>query len=178
MMLEPVQQEALEQIAAAAVQCERETSFPAEISAAQCILESAWLTRCPGNNCFGIKRADRHSQAQYSFTKEFEGGEWKTKKLAFAAYGSLAACFEDHARLLMGGFKLPKVPNCYYTTWVKFRGDHNIEAYVAAMGKKYATEPDYATKILKLMQNPGLDAAIKVAWRARGFTPTPNEEKT
>lgn len=37
----------------AAVAGERETGCPAEISAAQCIVESAWLMIAPENHCFG-----------------------------------------------------------------------------------------------------------------------------
>ena len=51
----PDQLAALRRIAEAAVAAERETGCPAEISAAQCIVESAWLQVAPGNNCFGVK---------------------------------------------------------------------------------------------------------------------------
>src|SRR5947208_2405336 len=42
-------------IAQAAVASERSTGCPAELQAAQCILETGWLKHAPGNNCFGIK---------------------------------------------------------------------------------------------------------------------------
>src|SRR5215469_1251488 len=42
-------------IAEAAVVSERSTGCPAELQAAQCILETGWLKHAPGNNCFGIK---------------------------------------------------------------------------------------------------------------------------
>ena len=43
------------QIADAAVAAEAATGCPAELMAAQCILESGWLSFAPQNNCFGIK---------------------------------------------------------------------------------------------------------------------------
>src|SRR5437660_12429141 len=45
----------LGRIAEAAVASERSTGCPAELQAAQCILETGWLNHAPGNNCFGIK---------------------------------------------------------------------------------------------------------------------------
>ena len=50
----PEQFAALRKIAEAAVAAERETGCPAEISTAQCIVESAWLQVAPGNNAFGL----------------------------------------------------------------------------------------------------------------------------
>jgi hypothetical protein len=51
----PEQQVTVARIAAAAVQAEQSTGCPAEITTAQCILESGYLQHAPGNNCFGIK---------------------------------------------------------------------------------------------------------------------------
>src|SRR6478672_2840811 len=45
----------LGRIAEAAVASEQSTGCPAELQAAQCILETGWLNHAPGNNCFGIK---------------------------------------------------------------------------------------------------------------------------
>jgi flagellum-specific peptidoglycan hydrolase FlgJ len=65
-MLTPQQEAALSQIVAAAVASERATGLPAELSAAQCIFESGWLSRMPGNNCFGIKPDDHGAGVQIS----------------------------------------------------------------------------------------------------------------
>ncbi len=70
----PEQSAALRRIAQAAVAAERETACPAEISAAQCIVESAWLQVAPGNNCFGIK-SRTNAACQYCLTKEYVNGE-------------------------------------------------------------------------------------------------------
>jgi flagellum-specific peptidoglycan hydrolase FlgJ len=98
----PEQFSALRRIAQAAVAAERETGCPAEISAAQCIVESAWLKVAPGNNAFGIK-SRASADCQYCLTKEYVNGEWQKQKLAFAVYPDLAACFVAHAHLIQRG---------------------------------------------------------------------------
>src|ERR1039458_7907510 len=132
----------INRIANAAVSCERDSGCPAELSAAQCILESAWLTRAPGNNCFGIKSTDRDPGAHYSITKEFLNGEWQTKRLAFAVYPTLADCFRDHARLIMTG--------CYAPAWRLYRQDQDLAALTAGVAVHYATDHRNAPKILSI----------------------------
>jgi len=45
----------LARIASSAVALEVETGIPAELTAGQCIIESAWMTEAPGNNPFKVK---------------------------------------------------------------------------------------------------------------------------
>src|SRR5579872_7370119 len=61
----------LRQIAQAAVASERATGCPAELQAAQCILETGWLSHAPGNNCFGIKSYPGESGRQLLHTREW-----------------------------------------------------------------------------------------------------------
>src|SRR5579864_5720880 len=89
-MLTEQQDLALARIAAAAVASERETGLPAEISAAQCIFESAWLARCPGNNCFGIMPDHHGAGTQYFLSHEYLNGSWIEKQEAFEKYDALA----------------------------------------------------------------------------------------
>ena len=104
MALTDSQTSALTQIAAAAVACETETGFPAEISAAQCILESAWLTRMATPcNCFGIKATVAQiqmGQATSCWTHETLGGQYQKMLQYFADYSTLGDCFDAHAHLL------------------------------------------------------------------------------
>ena len=153
----PAQSEALGRIAEAAVAAERGTGVPAEISAAQCILESAWLQVAPGNNCFGIKaRADDH--CQYCLTKEYLNGEWTSQQLAFATYPSLAACFAAHAHLLKCGVYAP--------AWQRYQGNHDLDTYIRGLAEHYATDPGYAAKIVQLAHRPHVHAAIVEARHA------------
>lgn len=155
-MISPQQQAALGEIAAAAVASERATGLPAEVSAAQCIFESAWLTRCPGNNCFGIK-ADQHgSGVQYCLTKEFIDGSWKAEPAAFEAYATLADCFIDHARLITEG-------EPYAAVWKQYQQDHNMDTFILAMGRIYGTDPSYGAKILNQAYAPSVTTAVQTA---------------
>ena len=164
-MLTPAQLSALDTIIApASVVAERATGFPAELSTAQCIVESDWLTRYPDHNCFGIKATD--SNASYCFTKEFEDGTWKQPECGFENYPDLAACFSAHARLLQGGV--------YAAAWAVYLdstlpGLHPddlaaaLDAYIVGISKHYATDPAYAPKIITLAHGPHVTAAIGVA---------------
>ena len=154
----PEQSVALRRIAEAAVVAERETGVPAEISTAQCILESAWLRVAPGNNCFGLK-ARASDNCQYCLTNEYLNGEWKTQRLAFAVYPDLAACFAAHARLLQRG---PYAP-----AWRRYQANHDLEAYIRGVAEHYATDPGYAPKIVQLAHGPHVYAAVMEA-RAEG----------
>jgi flagellum-specific peptidoglycan hydrolase FlgJ len=155
----PEQSAALRRIAEAAVAAERETEVPAEISAAQCILESAWLRIAPGNNCFGIK-ARAAEPCQYCLTKEYLNGEWKSQKLAFATYPTLAACFAAHARLIQSGVYAP--------AWGRYQEDRDLGAYIRGISDHYATDPGYAGKILQLARGPHIFASIAAEREERG----------
>ena len=62
--------ENLRRIAAAAVELESETGIPAELTAGQCIIESAWLEKAPGNNPFGMKASMSATTYQILETEE------------------------------------------------------------------------------------------------------------
>ena len=152
----PEQKLALCQIAEASVAAERATGLPAELSAAQCIFESAWLTRCPGNNCFGIKPDDHGAGVQYFVSREFIDGSWVTKTEAFEKYDSLADCFTDHARLITEG-------EPYAAIWQRYWADHDLDSFILALGRIYGTDPSYGAKILAEAHSPDLLAAVQLA---------------
>jgi len=152
-MLTPSETLALPRIAQAAVACEGQTGCPAELSAAQCILESGWLAVCPGCNCFGIKAVDTHST--YQLTKEFLNGQWVSMRAAFEAYDSLTACFVAHARLLQGGR--------YLDAWRQYEEDHSLDGLIRGIGAIYATDPGYTGEILELAHGPHVALAIAQA---------------
>lgn len=144
------QMEALGRIARAAVEAEAQTACPAELSAAQAILESGWLKAAPGNNCFGIKATDEH--ATYQVTKEYLNGQWKTLRLAFEAYGSLTDCFLAHARLIQGGR--------YADAWRVYEQSHDLAGLVDGIAGIYATDPGYAKQVKQLAAAPYVAAAV------------------
>lgn len=92
----------LRKIAHAAVHIERTRGIPAELTLGQCIIESNWLDKCPGNNAFGIKARPNQPFVEFA-TKEQINGKIINIKDKFAAYPSLDACFEAYADLILNG---------------------------------------------------------------------------
>lgn len=169
-------------IAAAAVGSERTSGVPAELTAAQAILESGWLQHAPGNNAFGIKAHDESGRQRLA-TKEWftdtersrflSGESGRTAVLAlpeqrsgsrrlfsvqdwFAAYESLELGFADHARVL-------KTVKVYAPAWLQYAIDNNFAGLVRGIGKHYATDPQYAETVLIIARGGALVAAINAA---------------
>ena len=83
-------QQRLEQVAHIAVALEAQTGCPAQLLIAQWALESKWGERPVGRfNCFGIKRAARHSLWCTVATREVVSGKSVFEDLEFADYDSL-----------------------------------------------------------------------------------------
>ena len=153
----------LKRIATAAVEAEKRTGCPAELSTAQCILESGWLAHAPRNNCFGIKDTDRYPGSQYLMTK---GRAWKTERAAFEVYDSLEDCFEDHAKLITGGFG--EKPNAYAPAFRQYQLTKNLEDFITEIAPIYAEDSEYESKIMELIRHPTVIDAIKQAREQHG----------
>lgn len=116
----------LARIATSAVAIERSHGIPAELGAGQCVIESSWLAKAPGNNCFGIKASPLKPYQWLTTTERLtpvqlaaERAKGKVIKSvgpmdgtgkcavvmedAFAIYPSLTRCFEAYAELLVTG---------------------------------------------------------------------------
>ena len=160
-MLTPEQEAFLSTAAAAAVKSQIDTGCPAPLTLAQAIFESAWGSRIPQNNCFGIK-CHAHGPVQYVLTHEFLNGEWKEMPLAFEAYATLADCFADHARLIQTGV--------YEVAWCGYRASprdaSDFDTYVRAVAKLYATDPGYSDKILAEAHSATVQNAVLKAYTA------------
>ena len=158
----------LRQIAQAAVASERATGCPAELQAAQCILETGWLAHAPGNNCFGIKSSPSDSGRQVLHTHEWltpaeldqflAASSGRTAELVqpaqhdargrslysvqdwFATFPTLADCFARRAAFFDTGRFAP-----FADAW---RRDRDLEALVRGIAPIYATDPAYAQKVL------------------------------
>lgn len=179
-MLTQSQKQALDLIAVASVECEQATAVPAELSAAQAILESGWLSRVSRNNCFGIKAhpgaPDRQLLATVEWFTDQEcarflaGATGRTAVLDptkpttpqgrrkydahdwFAAYPNLTACFTDHARVL----RLP----IYSDAWRAYEEKHDFAALVRGIAAHYATDPHYAGSVMAVASSPAVAAAV------------------
>ncbi len=175
----PEQQAAnLAQIAQAAVKSEKLTGCPAELTAAQCILESGWLQFAPQFNCFGIKsyagELGRQLLATWEvFTAEqlqafLEQGDGRsavhtsgnTYRVTdyFATFATLADCFVRRAMIWDIGVYAPAAND--------YKSDGSpgaLERYVRAIAIHYATDPAYGDKIMTLIDQPNVKQALVVA---------------
>jgi flagellum-specific peptidoglycan hydrolase FlgJ len=114
---------------------ERASGCPAELSLAQAIIETGWGARMPGNNCFGIKCADRHKICQDISTNEYIGGKLTAVTQRFASYASVSDSFKDHGWLITHGAP-------YATAWAKYQKSHDLKALIQDIAPIYAKGPD------------------------------------
>lgn len=121
------------------------------VSAAQAILESGWgqsaLAQSPNHNLFGIKASgDWTGKVVHLPTQEFRQGKMGTEVASFRKYDSWEASIIDHAVFFSS------------TDWRR-------RNYAAVIGEKayrkaclalqaagYATDPNYAVKLITLIQ--------------------------
>ena len=98
------------------------------------------------NNLFGVKGNNPNTSAVLK-TKEFEKGKWIVVKARFQIYDSYEASIRAHARLFQKG-----------TTWDAKQYRHvlaakNYQTQARALVKDgYATDPNYADKLIKLIE--------------------------
>lgn len=98
------------------------------------------------NNLFGVKSANPNVSKVLT-TKEFVNGKWERVKARFQVYDSYEASIRAHARLFQVG-----------TTWnpkqyehVLAAKDYKTQAH-ALVTDGYATDPDYADKLINLIE--------------------------
>lgn len=152
----------------------RELGVDPQALVAQAALETGWGKSVPCNaagecsyNLFGIKAGSGWSGATVNVpTLEFEEGVAVRKVDRFRAYESPADSFRDYARLIGNN---PRYENA-----------RNAGTDIAGFAKAlqdggYATDPDYARKIvsvaneLKRASNePALNASVAASLQARG----------
>lgn len=177
--------ERLKQIARAALHCESLVpACPAEIPAAQCALESGWLDHAPENNCFGIKSYAGEFGRQLLHTTEYFSdaelrhflgpGDGRTAELTdaaaparhdgrrkykvqdwFATFASLGDCFAKRAHLFTAGRYAPIA--------AAYAQDRDLEKCVRAFGPIYATDPEYAETLIRIVRQPEFQQALAEA---------------
>lgn len=112
---------------------------------AQAILESNWgqsQLAQEENNYFGIKASNG---AVYPTQEYF--GEWQTRNEPFKVYENFEDSMEDHAKLLARGTSWD--PNLYQE--VVKATDYQSAAY-ALQDAGYATDPNYSTKLIRIIE--------------------------
>jgi hypothetical protein len=109
-----------------------------ELVAAQWALESGWGQHMPGNNAFGLKGA-----GQLLDTIEVENGEEVAVKDSFLTFSGLEQCVEY-------------LVDRWYKDWEEYKGVNRASSREAAarelQKQGYATNPQYATKLIELMK--------------------------
>ena len=129
----------------AAVASAKATGVPASITIAQAALESGWGESAlakTGNNLFGIK-ADSlwRGQTLTMNTKEFIKEQWVVVPALWRKYPSWQASIDDHAAFLK---RNPRYKACFACT--------SAHAFARALAQAgYATDPEYAKKLIAVM---------------------------
>lgn len=120
----------------------------ASITIAQAALESDWgqseLSQ-KYNNLFGVKGTGTNSAMMT--TKEYVNGQWITVKASFAVYPSWGASIEAHTKLLVDG--LEGDTNHYQEV---INVSNYKETAEALQANGYATDPNYAQKLIAIIQ--------------------------
>jgi len=144
------QQDFVQRLTPYALQASRETGVPAQLMMGQAALESGWgrrEIRLPDGsnsyNLFGIKAgASWNGKVAEVTTTEYRNGIPVKQVEKFRAYNSYAEAFSDYARLLRD--------NPRYAPVVK-EGQTAPAAAHALQRAGYATDPNYAVKLVKVM---------------------------
>ncbi|MFP1682507.1 flagellar assembly peptidoglycan hydrolase FlgJ [Alloalcanivorax sp. C16-1] len=131
----------------------RRTGVPAPLILAQAALETGWgrhrITTEDGadsHNLFGIKAgADWRGRTTDVTTHEYIDGQRVRRVERFRVYDSYQDAFADHGRLLTGNDRYAGV----------LRAGDNGQAARALQDGGYATDPAYADKLVRLMDQIG-----------------------
>jgi archaellin len=138
---------------------QRETGAPASVILAQAILETGWGRQSgPGaNNYFGIKASERPDGSinygqiasgwTWAWTKEWDGAAYVDAHERFRAYQTMADSFRDLGDLY--------TQNARYAAALQQRADpREFARRIAQAG--FATAPDYADRLIQLMDEQNL----------------------
>lgn len=134
----------IEQWKATAIQQQADYGVPAAITMAQALLESGAgqsELAVNANNHFGIKCTSEWFGAVYYYDDDSKGE-------CFRQYGNAAESFKDHSIFL----KRPRYTTCFEIAVEDYEGWANR---LKACG--YATDPGYAPKLVKIIEDYRLD---------------------
>lgn len=144
-------QEFIALIASAAQASAAVTGIPPSFTVAQAALESGWgssLLAREGKNLFGIKAGPSWPGATVTMpTREYTNGAWVQTQAAWRAYPDWQGSIDDHAEFLRR--------NSRYAKAFEYKTGMGFAIAVASAG--YATDPQYANKIVKIIRDYRLD---------------------
>ena len=123
--------------------------LPASVLIAQGILESGWGKSIIGEyNLFGRKWGAWGNYIEVP-TTEYYDGAYHDAVDRFQDYDSLLQACDDWCILITQ-------EECYGYAWGIWCATHDIEQFVRAFAEVYATDPDYADKILSIIRTNDL----------------------
>ena len=145
----------------AAVASMAATGIPASFTVAEGALESGWGSSqlaVQAMNLFGVKADSSWAGPVLEMqTREFLRGKWVIVPARWRKYSDWSGCIGDHAAFLRSN---PRCSTCFL-----HRDGPGFAAAVAAAG--YATDPNYAALITRLINQHGL-AVLDI----KGVSPT------
>ena len=118
---------------------------------AQAALETGWGQHTPGNNVFGVKAGGGWSGGTVqTLTREFQNGVATVGSAAFRAYQNVAESVDNYAALLAR----PRYQAA------RDQGN-DISAFATALQRSgYATDPNYASKLVAIARSPRMQQAL------------------
>ena len=137
----------IDTIAPLAIDDMRKTGVPASLTIAQAILESAngnSTLAQQANNLFGMKGKGPAGSIRLP-TREYKNGEWITTYADFRKYHNWAESVTDHSNLFLNGVSWNR------DLYRGVIGKDGISASYEVAKAGYATDPDYAQKLIKLI---------------------------
>lgn len=142
------QKEFIDEIASEAQNLQTQTHLFASITIAQAILESDWGRSdlaIEANNLFGIK-GSYNQQTTVMPTDEVINGERITVNDSFKKYNTIQESLVDHLEFIKG------------SSYESIKTSKNYkEAAIALQNGGYATDPNYAEKLIELIEEFQLD---------------------
>jgi flagellar protein FlgJ len=160
----------IEQVMPHAQAAARELGVDPRAIVAQAALETGWGTAQPADstgashNLFGIKAGASWKGASVaSDTTEYSAGLPATENARFRSYEDLAESVTDYVRVLKGDPRYAAALNT----------GHDVRAFATALQKGgYATDPEYANKLVAVAERLGLAAPV-TSFKSDGGTPIP-----
>lgn len=140
----------LDMLLPAAQACQQRHGVPASFTLAQAALESSWgASRLANSGCnlFGVKADPNWKGATTVIsTREFLNDQWVLVPAKWRCYADWNECLEDRAQFF--------IKNKRYAPAFKETTGEGWARAVAAAG--YATDPDYAAKVVGVIRGRNL----------------------
>ncbi len=115
---------------------------------AQTALETGWGTSAAGNNLFGIKAVDGQP-GTIRATHEMVDGVLTPQTASFRDYDGTRAAINDYVGLIQSGYQ-------------NATGQNTVAGFAQALQNGgYATDQNYAAKIIKIAQSPLMAQVLK-----------------